>query len=119
MRRFIVAALLVLLAACASTPQTPAQSVYQVQGSYAAALQIAVTYKQLPPCQAGGPVLCSDAAVVKKLQTADDAAYAALTAAQNVVRTPGAGLNAQTAIVAAQQAVQAMSSITATLKVQP
>ena len=119
MRRLFAAVMLLLLVACASTPQTPAQSVYQVQGSYAAALQIAVTYKQLPACQAGGPVLCSDKAVVAKLQQADDVAYAALTAAQNIVRTPNAGANVQTAIVAAQQAAAAFASITSTLKVQP
>ena len=122
MKRLIGALLLAFALAglgCATTPQTPAQSVYQVQGSYAAALQIAVTYKQLPACQQGGPVLCSDKAIVAKLQQADDAAYAALTAAQNIVRTPGAGANAQTAIVAAQQATAALASITATLKVQP
>lgn len=102
---------------CATAPQTPAQSVYAVQGTYAAALSVAVSYKQLPACVQGGPVLCSDPAVVAKLQKADDVAYAALTAAQNIVRTPGAGLNAQTAINAASQAVNALASITSTLQV--
>lgn len=103
---------------CSTAPTTPAQSVYQVQGSYAAALQIAVTYKQLPSCaKPAAPVLCADGSVVGKLQKADDVAYAALTAAQNIVRTPGAGANVQTAITAAQQATAAFASITATLKV--
>lgn len=123
MKRLIGALLLAFAIAglgCATTPQTPAQSVYQAQGSYAAALQIAVTYKQLPNCtQPAHPVLCSDAATVAKLQKADDVAYAALTAAQNIVRSPGAGANVQTAITTAQQAVSALASITATLKVQP
>ena len=123
MKRLIGALLLAFALAglgCATTPQTPAQSVYQVQGSYAAALQIAVTYKQLPNCaKPDAPVLCSNAQVVAQLQKADDVAYAALTAAQNTVRTAGAGANVQTAIVAAQQAVAALTSITATLKVQP
>ena len=104
---------------CATAPQSPAQAVYAVQGNYAAALSVAVAYKQLPACQQGGPVLCSDSGVVKKLQAADDSAYAALTAAQNVVRSPGAGLNAQTAIVAAQNAVNILAALTANLKVQP
>lgn len=103
---------------CATAPQTPAQSVYAVQGAYASALSVAVSYKQLPACQAGGPVLCSDVGVVKKLQKADDIAYASLTAAQNIVRTPGAGANAQTAIAAANQAVQALVAITSTLGVK-
>ena len=115
----IVAAAITLLAACATAPQTPAQSVYAVQGTYAAALNVAVAYKQLPPCQTGGPALCSEKTVVAKLQQADDVAYAALTAAQNIVRTPNAGLNVQTAIAAANNAVAAMAAITATLKVKP
>ena len=102
---------------CATTPQTPAQAVYAVQGTYAAALQVAVTYKGLPSCaRPDKPVLCSDADVVKKLQAADNVAYASLTAAQNTVRSPGAGANVQTAIVAAQQAVNALAAITATLR---
>ena len=121
--RKILAVLILAIATglgCATAPQTPAQSVYAVQGSYAAALQIAVTYKQLPSCaKPAAPVLCSDAAVVAKLQKADDVAYAALTAAQNTVRTPGAGANVQTAIVAAQQATAAFASITATLRTKP
>ena len=120
MKRLIGALLLAAALAgtgCATTPQTPAQSVYQVQGTYAAALQIAVTYKQLPPCQQGVQALCSDKAVVTKLQKADDVAYAALTAAQNIVRTPGAGANLNTALVAAQQAVNAFAAITTTLQV--
>jgi hypothetical protein len=112
-------ALAVLLAACASAPQTPAQSVYAVQGAYASALSAAVSYKQLPSCdQPGAPKLCSDAGIVAKLQEADDVAYVSLTAAQNIVRTPGAGLNATTAISAANQAVQAFASITSTLGVK-
>jgi pyruvate/2-oxoacid:ferredoxin oxidoreductase alpha subunit len=121
MRKFlaVVAFACLTVFGCATKPQTPAQSVYAAQGTYAAALQIAVTYKQLPACVAGGPVLCSDPAAVAKVQEADDVAYDALTAAQNIVRTPGAGLNVQTAITAATQAIAAFDSITATLKVTP
>jgi hypothetical protein len=121
-KKFLMAAMLVATLSgfgCSTTPTTPAQSVYQVQGTYAAALQVAVTYKQLPSCaQPGHPVLCAQPAVVQKLQKADDVAYAALTAAQNTVRTPGAGVNVQTALVAAQQAVNAFAAITATIKVK-
>ena len=121
MKRLIGALLLAAALAgtgCATAPQTPAQAVYQVQGTYAAALQIAVTYKQLPTCaQPARPALCSQPAVVTQLQKADDVAYAALTAAQNTVRTPGAGANLNTALVAAQQAVNAFAAITTTLQV--
>jgi hypothetical protein len=118
-RMLLVLALAALVFACATAPQTPAQSVYAAQGAYASALTVAVAYKQLPTCdQAPRPTLCSDKAVVAKLQAADDVAYAALSAAQNIVRTPGAGVNVQTAIAAAEQAVAALTSITATLGVK-
>lgn len=108
-----------LLAACAGAPTTPAQTIYDVESGYAAALAVAVAYKSLPPCAPAAPVICSQPNVVAQLQKADDVAYQALTAAQNTVRTPGAGANAQTAIVAAQQALQALTAITATLQVKP
>lgn len=104
---------------CATAPQSPAQAVYQIQGNYAAALQIAVTYKQLPSCaQPVRPMLCSEKGVVAQLQKADDVAYAALTAAQNTARTPGAGANLQTALTAAQQATAAFAAITSRLQVK-
>ena len=120
MRKLLALLAIVVLTGfgCATSPQTPAQGVYAVQGTYATALTIAVAYKALPVCQQGAPVLCSQPSVVATLQKADDAAFAALTAAQNIARTPGAGANAQTAIVAAQQAVSALTSITATLQVK-
>ena len=119
MRMITAIALTSLAVACAVQPQTPAQGVYAVQGAYASALTIAVAYKQLPPCGLPtSPKLCSNASVVTKLQAADNAAYAALSAAQVTVATPGAGLNAQTAIVAAEQAVQALTAITNQLQVK-
>ena len=101
------------LAACqASTP--PTSAVLASMTSYQAALVLAVKYNQLPRCAEGGPTLCSDAAVVKQLRMADDAALAALEAARNVVLTPGA---TDSAIAAAQasasQAVTAFQSILA------
>jgi hypothetical protein len=118
MKLLIAAILAFTLAACASTatPTTAAQGVYQVKSDYAAALTVAVAYKNLPTCAAGGPVLCSEPRVVAQLRQADDVAYAALQAAENTARTPGAGANAATAVIAAQQAVQALTSITATLQ---
>lgn len=115
---FIAGIVLAVLAACTTTPTTPAQTIYQVESNYAAALTVAVAYKNLPPCgQAAAPLLCSRADVVRKLQLADEVAYPALQAAQNTARSPGAGANAQTAVLAAQQAVAALTAITATLEV--
>lgn len=111
-----------LLAACtASPPQNPQQAIYQLKSSYNAALQVAVAYKNLPPCQPATPevVICSKPDVVRKLQEADRVAFPAIQAAENTVRSPGAGANPQTALVAAQQALQALTTITATLKVAP
>lgn len=117
MKRF-AAGLLLLLAACSTTPQSPAQAVYAVHGNYAAALTIAVAYKQLPDCATTTAVLCSKKEIVTRLQQADDRAFPLLQAAQNTVRISGSGANVQTAIFAAEQAVSALSAITATLTVK-
>ena len=107
------------LLGCASVkPQTPAQSVYSLQGSYTAALTAAIAYKKLPPCSAVVVAVCSKPDVVAKLQKADDVAFSALTAAQNTVRNPNAGLNADTAIKAANEALVALMAITNTLGVK-
>jgi hypothetical protein len=115
MKRFLVIA---LLAGCSTTgtPQDPAQTIYALQSGYATALTVAVAYKGLPPCPT--TVICSSPKVVTQMQQADDLAYAAIKAAETTVRTPGAGANQQTALVAAQQALAALTSITATLQVK-
>ena len=109
-----------ILAACSSinTPTTPAQTIYQAESDYNAAATIVVAYKALPLCAPASPPLCSKADVVDKLKQADTVAYNALVAAENVARTPGAGANAATAQLAAQQAIAALTTITATLAVK-
>jgi len=116
MKRLFIVALLAL-SACATAPQSPAQAVYAAHGNYAAALTVAVAYRRLPPCAPSGPPLCSDKRIVADLQKADNVAFDALSAAQRVARAPGAGANVQTAINAANQAIGAFSSITASLQV--
>jgi len=129
MKRLLAAAALAFVAACTSvggTALTPAQSVYQLKSDYDAALTIAVTYKNLPPCGtttnvpnvgAQKIVLCSDPKVVAQLLQADNVAYAAIQAAENTVRDPTVSQSgAQAATVAAQQALAALTSITATLQ---
>ncbi len=101
----------------AQAVQTAPQTIYQVESSYAAALTVAVAYKRLPTC-GGAFLICSKSEIVAKLQQADDVAIPLLDAAQKVARTPGAGMNLQTAIDAANAAVQALTSITSTLQVQ-
>ena len=122
MKRLALALLLALNIAtgCASAPpQNPAQAVYAAHGTYTVALTAAVKYKQLPRC---GPAtvmpLCSKAEVVADLQKADDVAYAALSAAQAIVRSPNAGAGAiQAALFNANQAVSAFAAIAKTLGV--
>ena len=78
--------LMMVLASCASVPQpkTPAQTVYAMQGEYAAALTVLVKYRQLPPCPA--TPACSDPAVVRHIQDFDTQAYTALMDAEDAVR---------------------------------
>jgi hypothetical protein len=117
--RFIVSAILALaLSACASTPTNPQQAVFAAKQSYAVALTVAVAYKKLPTCAPTAPPLCSKPDVVATLQKVDTASSALLNAAENTVRTQGAGANAQTAIKAAEQAVSAFVTITAALAVK-
>jgi hypothetical protein len=110
---------LLVASACATQGGTPATTIYQVENSYNAAATVIIAYKALPPCgQPTSPILCSKAEIIAKLKTADAVAYDALVAAENTVRSPNAGANSQTAIVAAQQAIAALTSITATLAIK-
>lgn len=119
MKKLLCVLLLCLLPGCETTkPQSPAQAVYAATSSYEIALSVAVSYKKLPACAAGGPLLCSKPEIVAQLQKADAAAFAALSSAQNIVRSPAFGQDAaQSAVVAAQEAVKALTTITTTLKV--
>jgi hypothetical protein len=91
-----------------------AQLVYEAEGNYAAALQIAVVYRDLPVCGTG-VAICHDDAVVAKLQAGDAAASAALKTAQSAVQS---GVATPSTINDAVNAVQAFSALVATLKVK-
>ncbi len=114
MKKLVAVFVLTLVASCASVTATldPQQAVYAAKQSYAVALTAAVAYKRLPPCPTVTKV-CSDKAVVVRLQKADDAAAALLDGAEATVRTGGG--NVAMAMQAATQAVAAFSSITKTL----
>lgn len=103
---------------CATTPQSPQQAVFAAKSNYVVALSVAVAYKRLPTCAPAAPPLCSKPDIVATLQKVDTASSALLDAAENTVRTQGAGANAQTAIKAAEQAVSAFATITAALAVK-
>jgi len=114
MRKLFLVIILLLAAGCASLQQSPQQFVFKAKQDYAVALTVAVAYKALPAC-GGVVVICSKPEVVARLQKVDIAAFALLDAAENTVRTDGAGANVQTAITAANQAVLAFTTITAAL----
>lgn len=107
-------AAILALGACTTLPKTPAQTVYAVEGNYTAALTVKVAYKNLPAC-GGAALVCSDPAVVAKLQVADDAAYAAIMAAEGLVR---AGASADAQIEAAINAVKVLQDLTTNVKVK-
>lgn len=118
MKRIIAALFLsITIAACSVAPTTPQQTIYQATTDYNAAATIVIAYKALPPCPAT-TAICADAGIVAKLKQADTVAYNALVAAENTARTPGAGANAATALVAANQAIEALTAITSTLQVK-
>lgn len=119
MKLFVAILFSTILAACAGAPQTPQQTVYSVTTSYNAAATVIIAYKALPPCgQPTSPILCSKADVIVKLKQADSAAYTALVEAGKVARMEGAGANAATALAAANGAIAALTSITASLAVK-
>ncbi len=114
MKRIIASAFLIVLMGCAGVTATldPQQAVYAAKQSYAVALTAAVAYKRLPQCPTATKV-CKDAKVIAQLQKIDDASAALLDGAEATVRSGGTG--SALAITAAQQAVAAFTSITATL----
>lgn len=115
MKRLLAAFVLTLVASCASAPQSAQQAVFAAKQDYAVALTAAVAYKRLAPCPTVSKI-CSDKAVVARLQKADDAAAALLDGAEATVRA--AGGNVAMALQAATQAVSAFTSITKTLGAQ-
>lgn len=117
MRILLAALLAVSIAGCAlfQGNQNPQQAVYAAQSAYAAALQGAVAYHNLPNCDdQGAPPVCARDDVVAALQKADIAAHSALDAAQQTVRTEGFGDDVyQSAVIAAQNAASAFAQIVA------
>lgn len=112
-------ALCLLGAGCTTVPKGAAQTVYAVQTSYVAALTLAVQYKALPICFPEAPSICSNAVTLQTLQSADDTAYIALQAAQQIVRNKNAQQSdIEKAIADAQTAVNAFSQIASRLQLK-
>lgn len=119
MRRLLVGLAFLALAACASLQaQTPAQRVYAAQSDYNALLVVAVAYESQPRCLAEVKLNCSDVKAVTEIRKADNAAHAALRAAQDTVRTPGVSDNrVNLALVGAVNAITALRTVLTTYKV--
>lgn len=118
-RNIALAIALAVIAACATQPQNAQQAVYVATTDYVAATQLIGAYKALPRC--GSPlatVICSRDDVIAQLKQADTIAFEAIKAAENTVRSPGAGVNPQTAIVAANQAIAALTAIASKLQLK-
>ncbi len=88
------------LAACTVTPS----DVSTLETSLTAAENLGLAYAALPNCTGSNGPVCSDPAVIADIKTADNAAYAALTALQNGTGTEAelqAAIAALTALIPA------------------
>ena len=112
-----------LLVGCASTgsPQDPQQAVFAAKAALVTAVQITTQYAQLPRCPQPVHALCSDAAVVATADKAANAAADAIQAAEDTVRNPAFAGNSDIlskSVIAAQNAVTALTAISQTLTVR-
>lgn len=106
-----------LLAACATTPETPAQRLFSLQSKYNSALAIAVAYESQPRCQEPPVQPCSNKAVVDKLRASDDVAWALFKQARTVVATPGTPQSTvDTVLLSVGTAVDAFKAIADTVR---
>jgi len=116
MNRLIAFVILGLVAGCASAVDSPAKAVFQLRSGYVAVLTVAEGYEGLPRCPETVEKLCSDPDVVDVIRKADLTAKDALDAAELTVRSHPE-VNAEFAIAAAENAVDAMRSILATYQI--
>ena len=122
MKKFAVLLFAALLTACVSTPtgtKNPQLQVYSIKQNYDTALTVAVAYDNLPACVSGVKAVCSEHTVKVKLKQAKDVASPAIQAAENAVRDPTFDASTSQAVVAAaNQAVIALTAITAALAIK-
>lgn len=123
MKRVSLAVACILLGACSTTgtPQDPQQAVFAAKAALVTAVQVTTAYAQLPRCPQPAPALCSDASIVASADKAAHAADAAVQAAEDTVRNPAFADNGDVlskSVIAAQNAVTALTAISDTLKVR-
>lgn len=119
---FLIAALALSLAGCASLPTVKVQSAITlntmlgVEGAYGSALTAARAYKALPLCLTGTKATptnpCAQRSIVLRLQAADRRAVAALHQANTFIKNYPT-VDASNVISAASAAVTAMQSVLA------
>ena len=117
MRHSLAIVFLCLLPACVA-PVSPAQTVFSLEASYDAAINVAIVYASLPRCIKGGPVLCSEPKLVRDTNTIAHQTWTAIRAAEIVARAqkPDPAATAQ-ALAAAQAALAALRARTDNMKV--
>lgn len=106
------------LAGCSAAPKTAAQTVFALQATYDAALDVAVAYATLPRCAPGAPAVCSDGAAVRRVNAAAHQAWAAIRAAQALARAAKPDVTAlANARADAELALAVFTALTTQLKV--
>lgn len=112
MRKYLLLTGLLALCACSTIEQLYTdvpKEVAVAQATLAAAEHTALIYVSLPVCGKTAAVLCRDPALTKKLGGADTVAFNAVQAARQA--------ETQTALEAAQTALNLLTSITNNLPV--
>jgi hypothetical protein len=72
-----------------STTGTPQSDVYQIKSQYSMALDFALFYKSLPPCDTvPAATLCSNPVWLDKIKVAANDTNIAINAAEDTVRSP-------------------------------
>lgn len=110
--------------AASADPSAPAfsdasagRAMVAVRTGYDVALAAAIVYGKLPTCSATQRAPCHDAALLKQMQKADTVAFAALDAADALLRQPALGATARDrAVAAAQSALAAFTTLTGAIK---
>lgn len=104
-------------AAAGLTSTQAQQDMYLVESDYAAALRIAVAYRDLPACQPGLKI-CADATVLADIRAVNAAADVVLFNSEAVVRSKSTSAELANAITAAKSAVAELTALTSKVKVR-
>lgn len=111
-RLVLAGALALALSACALFEgETAEHDVFGVGVAYAAVGTNALNYISLPRCADEQPAPCSEQEAVDRIKEADNVAYNALKAAQEIVQKDPEGVEVDLAAANAFQAVLAMEQL--------